>query len=894
VKLQASPAYTPFTPSSPGILATLPARPLHTGETFTVTLNAVNPLPQGLTGWSAPVQYNNLLVELTGVQQSGLWLQAVTSDASVVGSNTVRTVTVTARAVSQPPQAYRTSSSIPLAQLTFVVRTAVPGTYSGTIALAAGALLAPAWVAPPVAFHDYRGGTQASGSINVTTTRGLGMWAWAERGDVFNTARVTGLRVATQLYAAYVRTWGAPAAVVVSPSSCSLAGGSSGGAISLDGTACVVNVDAVNAQPAKDLAFTLGYSGSYATTLLSVWQPTRAAVEAEDPTLNSVLPLNAAPLAAGCTDSYQATRLHAWADWSNGGSAPGDTITGADITGLAAFTSNDSSVALVLGAVARGISPGTASLGLARLVPAASPAAVLVTDTPACLMALEALATTGVEFVGTPPGLLPGSVTSLKWSAVQRLDWEGVTARVVTYAQFSDGSTVDVSDRAALSLAMPSGGAAATAAPLPFALSTDAAGASLVTVNASVSGSGAVSQCGAFLAASWEVCSRPLGVGTGKLVLALPAPVAITDLAAEPAVITSATDPAALPPMSLPTSSALSLTVSFDDGSVRDFSADARTNFTVTAGATLCSTTGGGSSGWTLQVVAGSSGSLGDSCTVTAYVAFEGSATPLSASVTVAVVGLRTLLLYTQPPAAVAPPALPPAVAPLGATLRLLRCDARNFDQATLWPTAVLTNCSAQPGACPMADLSNHNWVDFNSSDSAIFDVVRGYPSDPGEFQVWHLLMNAQRAAQALHLPRLLCGFPPAPKRPELVLHHWHTQIGLAAAARPDPLDIELFVHRTSSLQQFGRLCHISAPRQPPRALCSGIRQPDSDLWQRQHRRGRQRARHLPAHVATRRQRHRHHPGDHRQHDRGLHHRVQGCAQRRPGLGGRPTQRSRH
>ncbi|KIZ07385.1 hypothetical protein MNEG_0572 [Monoraphidium neglectum] len=40
-----------------------------------------------------------------------------------------------------------------------------------------------------------------------------------------------------------------------------------------------------------------------------------------------------------------------------------------------------------------------------------------------------------------------------------------------------------------------------------------------------------------------------------------------------------------------------------------------------------------------------------------------------------------------------------------------------------------------------MADLSNHNWVDFNSSDSAIFDVVRGYPSDPG-YATYPLLDN--------------------------------------------------------------------------------------------------------------------------------------------------------
>lgn len=823
-------------------MALVSARPLHTGETFTLTLTAVNPLPQALTGWTVPVRYDTLKLQLVNVTGSALWRAPLTISTNVVGNNMLCTITATGQAGGQAVEAYRTSSSIQLAVLHFAVHTAVPGTYPGVIAVAAGTVLSPSWLSPQAVFYDHRGGPQLSGSINVAPTSTVGLWVWADSGDVFNTAPLSGQRVTTQLNAAYVRSWGTPAAVPAAPT-CTVSGSADtiSGVATLDSTKCVVNVDAVNTAAAKHLAFTLGYGGIFATAVISVWQPSRVVVQAEDPVLNSVLPLNAAPPSAGCTDSYQSSRLRAWVDWSNGGDAATDALASSDITALVSFASNDSSVALVFGATVKGISPGKASVGLARPIAGLQNAVITVSSTPTCVVSLQPLATTGITFNGPALAPAPDGTAALSWSAAQDLTWENVTARVLTYAQFSDGTSMDISEHAALGLVVPAGAAAGA---LPFGLSVDAAGWPTVTVNASVSGDGAVSSCGAYLTAAWQVCSRPLGSGQGQLVLALPSPLAIANVSAEPLAVSSATDPAALPPISEPMGSALSVAIVFSDGSLRDFSADNRTVFAVTQGASMCTVSRGSTDGaWQLQALPGISVAVGDSCTVTVRVAFAGSAAPLTGSVAVDIVALRTVLLYALPPATLALSPLPLATAPVGGSLRLLRCDARNFDQYTMWVLAALTNCSAPPSSCPLIDINSQQWISLGSSDTSVFDVMHGYPSDPGDevddacCPLFYTLIHAE------------C-YP---------VGHLHSLTS--------PL-----------LSAFcTRLCHLPSAGQPPGAISTRQCRSGPGLGQLHVHCFSQCAGHIPAHLAPCRERNRHHPPDLCQHDGRLLCGVPGC-----------------
>lgn len=87
-------------------------------------------------------------------------------------------------------------------------------------------------------------------------------------------------------------------------------------------------------------------------------------------------------------------------------------------------------------------------------------------------------------------------------------------------------------------------------------------------------------------------------------------------------------------------------------------------------------------SGGRWQVVSNSV-RLSGTCTLTVSITFNGTAQPLTATTSVAVVVLSALQLYRQGPNTIALPGLTPddLGQPLGANLTLLKCDGRNFDQ---------------------------------------------------------------------------------------------------------------------------------------------------------------------------------------------------------------------
>lgn len=99
---------------------------------------------------------------------------------------------------------------------------------------------------------------------------------------------------------------------------------------------------------------------------------------------------------------------------------------------------------------------------------------------------------------------------------------------------------------------------------------------------------GTDTSCQQYLQSVWSVCSVPLGNGTGPVRVQLPSPTAIANFTASPTYIASAANGASQPPVGLATSSSLSVFVAFGDGSVRDFSRDARTVYAVAAGSAMC------------------------------------------------------------------------------------------------------------------------------------------------------------------------------------------------------------------------------------------------------------------------------------------------------------------
>lgn len=139
----------------------------------------------------------------------------------------------------------------------------------------------------------------------------------------------------------------------------------------------------------------------------------------------------------------------------------------------------------------QGVAPGSATITTAAGSTLKLP--ITVSSEPACLVQLHTAATTGAT-VSTAssssssqvaPVLRPGEATSLAWQPRQDLVWEDSAALVLSYARFSDGSVMDVTDKTAVTAVLPAAGGSSV---LPFSLSTDnTTGLRWLTVNATVS-----------------------------------------------------------------------------------------------------------------------------------------------------------------------------------------------------------------------------------------------------------------------------------------------------------------------------------------------------------------------------------------------------------------------
>jgi hypothetical protein len=235
-------------------------------------------------------------------------------------------------------------------------------------AVAAAASLWPSWPAPFAQFNSFSGASGSAGSLSIEGIASLGMWAWADSYDVLNTAALTGQQVSTALRGVLVRNWGSSpastnsgdaisACAVTAPSAA--AGAPRPASVAVDSLRrlCSVSVNAANSVPAKGMAVTLtiqdpALAAQSAQVLMDVWYPAGLALAAADATLNSVLPLNAAPTSPACA-SFQSTPLQLSANWTNGGPGPGDTLLQADVTGMVTFNSNDTAVAQVYGSVVK-------------------------------------------------------------------------------------------------------------------------------------------------------------------------------------------------------------------------------------------------------------------------------------------------------------------------------------------------------------------------------------------------------------------------------------------------------------------------------------------------------------------------------------------------------------
>lgn len=162
------------------------------------------------------------------------------------------------------------TTGILLVDAFFTVKAARTGPLAAALAFGGtGPSLWPSWTAPYYQFNNFNGASNSAGSLTVSPVATLGMWAWADNYDLFNTAALNGQQVSTSLRGVLVKSFGSlDSSTGDILSGCSIAASSPRAAsVAIDALrrVCVVNVNAVNAVPAKQLAVTVSIPAGVST-----------------------------------------------------------------------------------------------------------------------------------------------------------------------------------------------------------------------------------------------------------------------------------------------------------------------------------------------------------------------------------------------------------------------------------------------------------------------------------------------------------------------------------------------------------------------------------------------------------------------------------------------------
>jgi hypothetical protein len=304
---------------------------------------------------------------------------------------------------------------------------------------------------------------QTQTQLTVYSLAFVGLFAYAARSELVNTAPLTGTALTASLAAVGVyNTYSVANAAVAA--SCALATPSDSAVVTVS-AACVASVGSAHQGGSAAVPVTVSYGAlAPATVRLRVWFPTSVAVTVSTGTLAQINP------ACG---RFQETALTAMATFAAGPAEEVSPVT-ADVTRLVGFTSSDAAVVVVAAVgyarqVARGVGPGTASVALHVAAPTnpglrlGAAATVVVAAAAAPVLGLKLAVFTGATWATAAAGdpQLEDAVTP-QLQFAQSLVAEGNTARVAVYAAFKDGTTMDVTAEARIKSLSPNSVAVVT------------------------------------------------------------------------------------------------------------------------------------------------------------------------------------------------------------------------------------------------------------------------------------------------------------------------------------------------------------------------------------------------------------------------------------------------
>ena len=708
----------PFHPllDEAGMVATMPTGPVYAGERFTVEVRAhTGPAAYALAAWQLTLLYDTSVLGLQSSSFSSLYKEATVND-QVAGQVVALTLDLAPGVAASQVQG---KADLLVASFEFrALNTLAAGRFDGGLSLSVDAMVNTGHFLYVDAEPGQINGLGGAALEVEHAASVLAVLAYPATAEPANTAVLDGADVAVDITVVQVTDRPSqPMAITTSPSAftCSALEVPAG----LFGVVSPCTVLLTNTMTHGGTGSVLVVSeegGTSATVTLTVWFPQQLSVQVADDTLNRIAGSEA------CASSlYQQTEATAVAVFGGEGLV---NVSDVDVTDLVTLEASGSIT--LSGSVVHASSPGYASVTISSAAISVTPASVSVVDAAVTAVALQSAVVTDMFWSRTPPVTVSWAVSASFAARVQlqqRFRAEGDRGTVEASVLFSDGQTWLVPPD---ELSATSGSASLQVQRTP-----DARWEVEVAVSA-------VTECGLIVSTAWDACPAvTLATGLAPVHVQVPNAVSVV-LRIGRNRLTEPDDSAASSPISLPTSSAVTITVFFDDGTSRDFTSDARANVTIDPGDASCASYAAGG----LQVLAGATcNQIRLTATVSAYGLTSSASVPL-----VRFVSLELTLLPF--------PAFPGSDAILMSTLRLLDCSGyRQLAQAsvvgalsdgtevTLTSAATTTLSVADPGDASAAgsatiDLSSPHVLrpatpgsvtleaTFNVRESASFTVL--------------------------------------------------------------------------------------------------------------------------------------------------------------------------
>jgi hypothetical protein len=465
--------------------------PFFEGDSFTLSISA-DTEPYDLSLWGLDITYDS-----TVLQYSSTTLTNTAFDSPTVFAATIGTVSmVTSVKSGQTVQ----SSSVALVNVLFTLKTGLVGTYTNVISCTIRDMVNTGglgYVQDTAALvNDYRGSGFTFGNIVVLAQQTIGMYAYSILNELVNLLPLNPA-LSTQTLSIVVKgvdnKYGTSDSTVTSSSSCALASSGDSSVLTMQG--CNARLTSSHTEGAASVNVNVAWQSFQAFVSFRIWFPQSASIVFVDDGGNQRNNVTLKRIyGTECSPVYTQS---AFAVLASIGGRQLATVSNIDVTDFIVAASNATSILTVSGQKILGHQAGVAKLYLSgsSLTQTATNATVTVDDEYATVGNLDVVMVTGVSFQQSMTSSVASTSSASTPQVIlqQVLTKEGDSGQVFVYANFDDGSRMEVTRQTGLNVS------SLVSADLSISGGVSSGWTSAVAV-------GATSKCGLLLSASWKTC----------------------------------------------------------------------------------------------------------------------------------------------------------------------------------------------------------------------------------------------------------------------------------------------------------------------------------------------------------------------------------------------------